>query len=1223
MEAALQDPPSTSICSDDNEFNSENARLHFGPFKTPERKFAAMVDSPASPTEVISPPPSTSLTIAPADNEIVVDTEQENEESDDVERVEELIGSLLEVDGDGMDDEIPFSADYVDDEPSSALALRISRAADNPSPPPSPGAPAVNLESTVVSASPQLPAPTFDTLITTTPEAQDPSDTPPESRSPSLSPPKDPEMEIDVPMSSAPSPQPDLINLDSFTTLTIPVALAIEGPENLVPDSALSEVDALLLPSPVVDERAMSIEPVLDAPFATSSEDPKSIESTAQGDEEEYLVALNKRLCGLSDDPLSQVSELTPPPSTPPPERQLRRSPRKSVAVVSNNAATPGPSSPRPSSRSPKKKKVRVEEIIPDSQDESDHFAESGLLPVEHGSTTTTPRVKERSRSRSPLVFSREVGSLSPTTANFLTDLIPSFTDTTPIQLTVEPVPLSEPVASSQGMQTFSVFSAPPPEPPSTPKRSTSPIRAIATTPLASPSKLQDPTATPARRITIERALETGQISPLKASQMGFTPNLKTPVPSMPQTPARRVLIADKAAQAPPSARQGLRFGSPVRGRSQEPGQAPSTSTNANASTSSSTVPSFARPTMSTSAHNTASSSSTFGRTSRLPYPLVAAEKPPSVTALGKEAAKQPPSISSPIKSNLKQPTSRIPRIGAKPYTRPTAAAKPTVQKQAPLPPPPAVKPPVMRKVDLSKPSTTRMVGSRAAPSGSALVKANGKETPSIRAVVPAVASTNASSSSVTSAIKRKRSPDKIPSPVKSRMPSSRQAKPTAAKSTTGPSARMVTPGPVKQARTIRKVVDLAHPPVPTPAPAPPQPPNEPEAPPPQPDATEAQFEGLVPPQIVAVASQDDDQLGSPMKEDAPQAITSAPTTLIPTTSIPVPVSQRSQIPTAVHVQPLPIPTIQIDPPMDTPPIETIERVQLQEIQPPSVRRTTRQRKSVSLVDPLANEPSTRPTSSRRKASQGPRFIFTDAYSEMSATALKQLTLTNTTRNQHYLSARLETEVVKRDGLRPESPMVKIKTVAQREDERQAEKRSERARRRARRSGESVPGSSDMESDEEGVRSEDELPSQFPPMAHTRGAGEEEDYKTPDRAFKRMKLTEDGFRDVDMEEKRRVKWDRGLYTTVYLDEIQLGSRQPSKVNQGLKGCLAPSAKALRLDTLGNLGGNDEPLPDIAPQHVTVKKFVYDGEVIEPVVVVEVPPPPVPKATRSKSKKAKS
>lgn len=262
-------------------------------------------------------------------------------------------------------------------------------------------------------------------------------------------------------------------------------------------------------------------------------------------------------------------------------------------------------------------------------------------------------------------------------------------------------------------------------------------------------------------------------------------------------------------------------------------------------------------------------------------------------------------------------------------------------------------------------------------------------------------------------------------------------------------------------------------------------------------------------------------------------------------------------VPPPPVVQVPPIPVIQIDPPMETPPIETLPPSEI-----PQPRRTTRLRKAAVDFTVGAAEP--RATNSRRKASQGPRFVFTDAYSEMSATALKQLTITNTVRNQHYLSAKLETEVVKKDGSRPESPMVKIKTIAQRQLEEQAQQRTERAQRRLRRSGE-IPGSSDLEMDSDGdgegnSSDADELPS-WPKMRHTRGAGEDEDYETPNRAFKRMKLTEDGVQEVEMDEgKRRVKWDKGLFTTVYLDEVVLGTRQTVKEYKTLRGCLAPTAK---------------------------------------------------------------
>lgn len=345
------------------------------------------------------------------------------------------------------------------------------------------------------------------------------------------------------------------------------------------------------------------------------------------------------------------------------------------------------------------------------------------------------------------------------------------------------------------------------------------------------------------------------------------------------------------------------------------------------------------------------------------------------------------------------------------------------------------------------------------------------------------------------------------------------------------------------------------------------------------------------------------------MKEDAAAADEVPP-------PVPKPRRRASLIPMPT---PVVLPTIQIEPPpMETPTIETLPP---QEIPlPAGARRTTRQRKNVSVVD-SAPEPTAR-AASRRKSAQGPRFVFNDAYSEMSATALKQLTNANTMRNQHYLSAKLELEVVKRDGLRPESPMVKIKTVAQRQAEEQAIKRSERAERRARRSGESMPGSSDLEIDSDDDNEEGSSPRLEEPETHTRGAGEDEDYKTPDRAFRRMKLTESGMREVESQEKRRVKWDRGLFTVVFIDEVKLGSRQVSKENRPEKGCLAPAVKALRLDTLGNLGSPDDLLPELTPQQITVKKFVYDGEVIEPAMVAP-PPPPVAKVTRSRSRKSKS
>jgi len=86
---------------------------------------------------------------------------------------------------------------------------------------------------------------------------------------------------------------------------------------------------------------------------------------------------------------------------------------------------------------------------------------------------------------------------------------------------------------------------------------------------------------------------------------------------------------------------------------------------------------------------------------------------------------------------------------------------------------------------------------------------------------------------------------------------------------------------------------------------------------------------------------------------------------------------------------------------------------------------------------------------------------------------------------------------------------------------------------------------------------------------------------------------------------------------VYIDEVKLGTRQPLKENISLKGILAPTAKALRLDTLGNLPQADLPLADLVQENITIKKFVYDNDV-EP-----VPELIVVKNTRSRAKKTRS
>jgi len=241
----------------------------------------------------------------------------------------------------------------------------------------------------------------------------------------------------------------------------------------------------------------------------------------------------------------------------------------------------------------------------------------------------------------------------------------------------------------------------------------------------------------------------------------------------------------------------------------------------------------------------------------------------------------------------------------------------------------------------------------------------------------------------------------------------------------------------------------------------------------------------------------------------------------------------------------------------------------------------------------------------------------------MSATALQALTNSNTTKNQQIFS-KLEREIIRKDGVRPESPIVKVRTILQKQREARDRQRLERAERRARRSedgpelsdtegasdfGDQSMVSTDREHDEnEGVVS----------SKHRRGPGEVEDYETPerpDRPVKRLRFGDDTHEDA--RERKRVKWHRGLSTEIYLDQVQ---PQPSRRKDAIieKSCLAPTAKSLLLDTLGNLVDTEQhSLTNLDPENIVVKKYVYDNDVE---VVKEVIPP---KITRSKSKKMKS
>ncbi|KAL1743939.1 hypothetical protein HDZ31DRAFT_83048 [Schizophyllum fasciatum] len=232
----------------------------------------------------------------------------------------------------------------------------------------------------------------------------------------------------------------------------------------------------------------------------------------------------------------------------------------------------------------------------------------------------------------------------------------------------------------------------------------------------------------------------------------------------------------------------------------------------------------------------------------------------------------------------------------------------------------------------------------------------------------------------------------------------------------------------------------------------------------------------------------------------------------------------------------------------------------------------------------------------------------------MSAVALRALTNANTQKNQEYLAARLETTIIRKEGDRPDSPVMKMKSNGQKEQEARSHARRERAERRARRAGSGEEAGDVSVMSAEG--SDDGWSGDEVPQVHRRGPGDEEDYQTPVRV--RTLRFDDNASD-EAEEARRVKWDRGLQTSKYLDDILPHPPKASTLPDGSskKGCLAAAAKALQLDTMGNLP-TSSPLKDLIPENVVVKKFVYDNddEAQPP------PPPPEPKVTRSR-KKAKA
>ena len=231
------------------------------------------------------------------------------------------------------------------------------------------------------------------------------------------------------------------------------------------------------------------------------------------------------------------------------------------------------------------------------------------------------------------------------------------------------------------------------------------------------------------------------------------------------------------------------------------------------------------------------------------------------------------------------------------------------------------------------------------------------------------------------------------------------------------------------------------------------------------------------------------------------------------------------------------------------------------EVRPQSgIRRTTRARKAsqpqTDVFGPTTHAPVPR---SRRRA---PAPSTDSGFAGLTALALRTLTSSNTARNQQQ-SVALTTEIIRIEGTRPDSPTTKVRTILEKQKELKVQQRQERAERRRK----TAEGLLSEDTNDVDVISEVEDTSVLLmerdvdgiPLRHRMGPGEEEEYITPpriERPFKRGRL-EDGPEVID---EKRVKWDRGLSTTVYFDPSSPKPAKSSTEEINKKGCLTPATK---------------------------------------------------------------
>ncbi len=339
------------------------------------------------------------------------------------------------------------------------------------------------------------------------------------------------------------------------------------------------------------------------------------------------------------------------PMSTP-----LRRSTRPRKSLLPNLSPQPPVlMAPLSAARTSIRKKNAFrnpdEEIVSDSQDEGEDNRQSPFRAL-----PSAPQNRRCSPDKEPLLFHRQLGSLSPTSADVLSTLAFNINDDA--KLTADSSSLTQTTFKPPAMSSFSAFATLTEATggPSTPVRPDGAKRVLGSPKAeSSPNKfrlqtpaLDNPSNTPARRIPIEQAVAQGQLSPEKAAQMGFK-SAGTPSVS---TPARRVLV--QAYPRPTIKSTGLRLGAPIK---------PKTQRDRPVTPISQAIPSLKGKEKAISP----APEESVVKPGNLPFPIDTTASSSSESRAQNNSTK---SVSSPTKSTLKQTTSKIPRINTKPYAR-------------------------------------------------------------------------------------------------------------------------------------------------------------------------------------------------------------------------------------------------------------------------------------------------------------------------------------------------------------------------------------------------------------------------------------------------------------------------------------------------------------------------------------------------------------------------